>query len=272
MLRIVHAHQRAGPRQVVVVQPREPEAQRSGAQHRGPGAALERRQRPHRVVGAEQGAEAPLVQPPVAPGVDQAPVVRAHREVEEQRVHPGEVEVDHAAQPALLEERVVAELRPLVDEATRALLERELAEAARYRFPDLPRGPVHADLFRDNALFEGERLTGVIDFYFAGVDAFLLDVAVCANDWCLVDLQADPRLDEQRTLALLESYSRLRPLQPAERGAWPVLLRRAALRFWLSRLFDYHLPRPGQLVRVHDPEHFRKVLIARRGSQAVWQA
>ena len=131
------------------------------------------------------------------------------------------------------------------------------------QFPDLARGPVHADLFRDNVLFEQGRLSGVIDFYFAGVDCLLYDVAVCANDWCLADPETDPRLDPERTRALLEAYGALVPLGSAEREAWPALLRAAALRFWLSRLFDYHQPRPGQLVRVHDPEHFRKVLSSR---------
>jgi homoserine kinase type II len=132
---------------------------------------------------------------------------------------------------------------------------------------------VHADLFRDNALFDGERLAGVIDFYFAGVDCLLYDVAVCVNDWCLTDPRTDPRLDERRTLALLAAYRELRPLGAAEAAAWPVLLRAAALRFWLSRLFDYHLPRPGKLVRVHDPEHFRRVLAARIAAPSpAWSA
>ena len=164
-------------------------------------------------------------------------------------------------------------LRSRLGREEQRLLEEELRFQSQHRFADVPRGPVHADLFRDNALFEGERLTGVIDFYFAGVDCLLYDVAVCANDWCLADPRTDPRLDGPRTLALLDAYRELRPLAPAERDAWPVLLRAAALRFWLSRLFDYHQPRPGQLVRVHDPEHFRKVLAARiAGQSPVWRA
>jgi homoserine kinase type II len=143
------------------------------------------------------------------------------------------------------------------------LLDEELRFQALHRFPDLPRGPVHADLFRDNVLFEEGRVSGVIDFYFAGVDCLLYDVAVCANDWCLADPKHDPRLDPARTGALLDAYRALRAPDAAEREAWPALLRAAALRFWLSRLFDYHQPRPGQLVRIHDPEHFRGVLSSR---------
>jgi homoserine kinase type II len=156
-----------------------------------------------------------------------------------------------------------AEVRSLLDRPRQELLDEELRFQALHRFPDLPRGPVHADLFRDNVLFEEGRVSGVIDFYFAGVDCLLYDLAVCANDWCLADSKLDPRLDPARTRALLDAYRALRPPDAAERDAWAALLRAAALRFWLSRLFDYHQPRPGQLVRVHDPEHFRRVLSSR---------
>jgi len=104
------------------------------------------------------------------------------------------------------------------------------------------------------------------------VECFLFDVAVCVNDWCLADHERDRRLDEARTIALLEAYHAVRPFSALEREAWPVMLRAAALRFWLSRLYDYHLPRPGELVRVHDPEHFRDVLALRAaaGATAPW--
>ena len=162
------------------------------------------------------------------------------------------------------------DVQPFLDAARWRLLEGELEFQSQHRFPDLPRGPVHADLFRDNALFERGRLSGVIDFYFAGVDCLLYDVAVCANDWCLVDPASDARLDAARTRAFLAAYDALRPFAPAEREAWPVLLRAAALRFWLSRLHDLHLPRPGELVHAHDPEHFRRVLEQRIAQPPVW--
>jgi homoserine kinase type II len=163
-----------------------------------------------------------------------------------------------------------AEVRPFLAEGRLALLQDELQFQAQHRLPDLPRGPVHADLFRDNALLERGRISGVIDFYFAGVDRLLYDVAVCANDWCLVDPAADLHLDPQRTRALLEGYQGVRELEPGEREAWPVMLRAAALRFWLSRLYDFHLPRPGMLVHAHDPEHFRRILELRAGGDAPW--
>jgi homoserine kinase type II len=155
------------------------------------------------------------------------------------------------------------DLQPHLSTDERKLLESELAFQAQHRFPDLPRAVVHADLFRDNALFEGGRISGVVDFYFAGVDCLLYDAAVCANDWCLAD---DLALHEERTRALLGAYETVRPLLPAERAAWPAMLRAAALRFWLSRLHDFHLPRRGMLVHAHDPGHFRRILECRRAS------
>ncbi|HLQ02910.1 MAG TPA: phosphotransferase, partial [Burkholderiales bacterium] len=152
-------------------------------------------------------------------------------------------------------------IAPFLDEARRELLASELEFQARHRALDLPRGPVHADLFRDNVLFEGDRIGGVIDFYFAGIDALLFDVAVAVNDWC-VDSAGE--IDGERARALLAAYRATRDFTRAEGEAWPVLLRAAALRFWVSRLYDFYLPRAGELTHAHDPEHFRRVLEARR--------
>jgi homoserine kinase type II len=153
------------------------------------------------------------------------------------------------------------EVAPFLDEGRRGLLASELEYQAGHRTLDLPRGPVHADLFRDNVLFEGDRIGGVIDFYFAGIDALLFDVAVTVNDWCV-----DPagEIDPGRATALVAAYRRAREFTRVEQEAWPVLLRAAALRFWLSRLYDFYLPRAGELTHAHDPEHFRRVLEARR--------
>ena len=151
---------------------------------------------------------------------------------------------------------------PYVDEAQAALLTSELAFqnhiAAGSACAALPRGPIHADLFRDNVLFDHGRLTGFFDFYFAGVDSWLFDVAVCLNDWC-VHLPGGAH-DAERTDAFLRAYSGVRPLGAAERRLLPAMLRAGALRFWISRLWDFHLPREAALLKAHDPGHFERVL------------
>lgn len=126
----------------------------------------------------------------------------------------------------------------------------------------LPRGAIHADLFRDNVMFDetagDDRLCGFFDFYFAGTDALLFDVAVCLNDWCSDD--ASGRLDDARALAFIAGYQEVRPLGGAEARLMPALLRAAAFRFWLSRLWDWHLPREAALLQPKDPTHFERVL------------
>ena len=128
-------------------------------------------------------------------------------------------------------------------------------------FAALPRGPVHADLFRDNVMFEGGELTGFFDFYFAGVDSFLFDIVVCLNDWC-IDLPTGEQ-DLARQSAFLQAYQAQRPMESAERQLLPAMLRAGALRFWTSRLWDFHLPREASMLKAHDPTHFERVLRAR---------
>lgn len=151
---------------------------------------------------------------------------------------------------------------PFLEPAQAALLKSELAYqnhvAASSAYAALPRGPVHADLFRDNVMFEDGRLTGFFDFYFAGVDAWLFDLAVCLNDWA-IDL-ATGRHDAGRASAFVDAYTAVRPLSAAERQLLPAMLRAGALRFWISRLWDFHLPREASLLKPHDPAHFERVL------------
>jgi len=154
---------------------------------------------------------------------------------------------------------------PHLDAEQSTLLKSELANqnhvAASSAYEALPRGPVHADLFRDNVMFDNGQLSGFFDFYFAGCDTFAFDLAVCLNDWC-IDLATGVQNDE-RTQAMRCAYESVRPLTAAERELFPAMLRAGALRFWISRLWDWHLPREASMLKPHDPTHFERVLRAR---------
>lgn len=143
----------------------------------------------------------------------------------------------------------------------REVLAEELRYQAGQRGLELPQGTIHADLFCDNVLFEGDRLAGMIDFYYACDDCLLYDVAITVNDWCT---QADGALDPPRLRALLDAYRHERPFIAAEADAWGTMLRAGALRFWLSRLLDLHFPRPAEVPHVKDPDEYRRILLARR--------
>jgi len=150
-----------------------------------------------------------------------------------------------------------------LDNEDQQLLSNELHFQKQHAHDDLPRGVIHADLFRDNALFDGEELTGIIDFYYACNDVLLYDVAVTANDWCSYE---NGSLDKARLDALLNAYQNERSLTAQEQQAWPVMLRAAALRFWLSRLQDKHFPREGEITHIKDPDAFKRILINRIGA------
>lgn len=155
-----------------------------------------------------------------------------------------------------------ARLRPLLDAHRQALLDDAMAEAAALPTAVLPAGALHADLFRNNALFDGGRLSGVIDFYFSCDGPWLYDLAVGAIDWCV---QPDGRLDPVRLQALRRGYEAERPLRADEAALWPALLRLAALRFWLSRLHDRCFPRAAALNESLDPDHCLRILSRLRG-------
>ena len=165
-------------------------------------------------------------------------------------------------------ESTAAVVRPYLEPAAGQLLDTEMAHQralhASAAYAQLPQGAVHADLFRDNALFAGlpgrERLSGVFDFYFAGTDTLVFDLAVALNDWC-VDLVTG-ELDLARAEACAAAYQAERPLGGVELRLLPGLRRTAALRFWLSRLADWHLPRAASLLQAKPPTHFERVLRA----------
>lgn len=143
-----------------------------------------------------------------------------------------------------------SQLGPHLDPWLAALLEGELTCHHEDRLGPLPTGPIHADLFRDNVLFTGERLSGVIDFYYACQGPLVYDLAVATVDWCLLER---PQLAVPEARALLGAYQALRPLAPGERAAWPAAWRAVGLRFCLSRLLDAQAPRDGVLTWQKDP-------------------
>lgn len=151
---------------------------------------------------------------------------------------------------------------PYLPEDGQLLLRSEMAFQEAFAASDmyrrLPNGPIHADLFRNNVMFDGDRLTGFFDFYFAGCDTWLFDLAVTVNDWC-IDLN-NGALDLIRVRAMLDAYHAVRPFDAAEKNAWQAMLRAGALRFWLSRLYDFYLPRAAEMLTPHDPSHFERIL------------
>ena len=156
-------------------------------------------------------------------------------------------------------------LLPHLSPEQKQLLEDELAFQAKHKNDKLIRGTIHADLFRDNALFDGNQLTGIIDFYYACNDVLLYDIAVAVNDWCS---NPDGSLNTLHCDHLIQAYQQERPLSDEEKADWSVMLRAAALRFWLSRLQDKHFPREGEMTHIKDPAVFENILRDRRSNNA----
>ena len=122
---------------------------------------------------------------------------------------------------------------------------------------DLPKAVIHADLFPDNVFFDDQKLTGLIDFYFACVDMVAYDLAICLNAWCF---ETNREFNITRSQRLLEAYGEIRPLSEAEKQAFPILCLGASLRFLLTRMTDWLNPKPGALVTPKDPlEYFEKL-------------
>ncbi len=165
--------------------------------------------------------------------------------------------------------QAATELRPYLPDELRALLldeiEYQTQTSHSEEYKTLAKGAVHCDLFRDNALLQGDHIGGVIDFYFAGIDTFLYDLCVIANDWCICQTSKELQID--LTSALIQGYSQFRTFSSAELALWPAQLRLAALRFWTSRLYDYYMPRQATVLNLKDPTHFQTLLQKRQHQQ-----
>lgn len=146
---------------------------------------------------------------------------------------------------------------PYMNEADAAQLHAEVQLQSEHQHDSLPKGVIHADLFRDNALMNGEQVGGFIDFYYACNDVLLYDLAITLNDWCVLE---NGDIDDERATAMLSAYQSVRPLNTEEIQAWPIMLRAAALRFWVSRLLDFYQPAAGEMTFAKDPSHFQRVI------------
>ncbi|MGH6961350.1 MAG: phosphotransferase, partial [Dongiaceae bacterium] len=127
---------------------------------------------------------------------------------------------------------------------------------------DLPSGVIHADLFPDNVFFLGDRLSGIIDFYFACNDSFAYDLAICLNAWCF---EPDGSFNATKARLLLSAYHKVRPVSPAETAALPLLARGGAMRFLLTRLYDWLNHPAGAFVKPKDPLEYLQKLRFHRG-------
>jgi homoserine kinase type II len=160
-------------------------------------------------------------------------------------------------------------VRTVIAPVQAELIADELAHQRARRVTRLPSGAIHADLFRDNVLFDGDRLGAIIDFGFAATDEFAYDLAITVNDWCI---DSTGEFVPELLRAMVVAYSSVRPFSAAEQSAWPALLRAGALRFWLSRLYDLHFPRAAEINTPHDPIVFERILRSRIERSGYWPA
>ncbi|MCK5121685.1 MAG: homoserine kinase [Methylococcales bacterium] len=151
---------------------------------------------------------------------------------------------------------VFNELQPSLSKQDITLITSELYYQSSYILPDLPKGVIHADLFKDNVLFDQGKISGILDFYNACNEVFIFDIAVTVNDWCVENTSINP----QKFNALLSGYQKVRALTEDETRHFPIFLRLTALRFWLSRIEHQLNAKKGELTLIKDPLIFRRIL------------
>lgn len=157
--------------------------------------------------------------------------------------------------------QLVQEIEPLMTAEDQVLVGSELAFQESIDWSGLPQSVMHADLFCDNAMFDGDKLTGIIDLYYACHGACIYDFAVMVNDWCRTE---DNQLDQEKLDACWQAYQIERKFTLAENQAWLPALRMASLRFWLSRMKDKLMPREGEITFIKDPQVFKDLLLCHR--------
>lgn len=153
------------------------------------------------------------------------------------------------------------QLHSFLDSDDATLLKSEIDYLDTNNGESLPSGIIHADLFKDNVLLDGEEVAGFIDFYYACNGNFMYDLAIAVNDWAR---NANNRLDNELANAFLEGYESIRPLSDEERAYLPTAQRAGCVRFWVSRLLDFHFPQEGEMTFIKDPNAFRDLLISLR--------
>ena len=152
---------------------------------------------------------------------------------------------------------VFQQMHHLLAEDEKNVISKELINLDQNFVNNLSSGIIHADLFKDNVLFHNNRVSGIIDFYYACYDLHIYDIAITMNDWCV---NASLSLDEEKKDFFLDGYDSIRKLDENEKQFLPTALRLAAMRFWLSRLYDFHFRKVGELTNIKAPEHFKKIL------------
>lgn len=155
----------------------------------------------------------------------------------------------------------VQKLMPLLSQNDGQLLSDEIQFLAQNPDAHLPRGIIHADLFKDNVLLDNDEVAGFIDFYYACTGSFIYDIAIAINDWARL---VDNRIDETKKAAFLAGYQSVRVLSEAETNYLNTAQRAGCVRFWVSRLLDYHFPAEGEMTFIKDPNVFRDLLLSLR--------